>query len=471
MTRASKRSGCFGDRTGFCSTGSDESSEDYGEVLSENVTKSAIQDLNAKIRGVLDNAIEKQKGRRNINKRLAAVCQNLKGLAGQLDKHAQSRFKTEAEIAAVEHAATSRHPTHGGIETQIHMAVERIAEIDTVAGTFKGQVLITYRWPCPEGEDPPSKDEDDGDWQPLFQPKLRFRNYQEECISQQTTFRAEEIDGTKYVRGQLRVFLTFNEPLELQSFPTDCQTLSIVLECRQPLHVTVFKPFIENGKQLPPAKFIVDRSDLGDFELVKEMPYVQWMYIADNHHMKVSRIQLEVKMVRRANYYIYNVVSVTFLVISLAFAAFGLHPGDVPDRLDTLFNLFLTVVAFRIVLSSMLPAVSYTTRLDLYVLVSSLFLLVQIVQATVSPFLHFKKIEMSAITEEPEFFPGSQEQDLIDADMTKGFILMGTWCFWNVAFFFYSWWKSRAEYTQFVRESQKLQSDKDGLSHEAIDKC
>merc|ERR1719453_1027915 len=107
-----------------------------------------------------------------------------------------------------------------------------------------------------------------------------------------------------------------------------------------------------------PGRVLVDRCCLNDFKTVTEMPYTSNMYIAQLEDKQVASLEIVVKVVRKANFYILNVAVIMFFIISFVFCAWGLHPGDVNGRQNIDFNLILTVVAFKIFLGGMLPAVS-----------------------------------------------------------------------------------------------------------------
>jgi hypothetical protein len=390
-----------------------------------------------------------------------------------------SSFANKRISGAITQVESVRQESYGGPrEVEIYMVVERVVDVNTVDGTFKAQCLITYRWECPAGELGKvekilsNPGEDDGDFEPEFEPKLRFRNYQETTIETKF-YSVQRLDGKAYIEGQRRVFMVFNELLNLKQFPNDCQTLNIVLESEQSTNVVRWKHYYkrqrgEEPKKVQSGKVNIKRCDLGDFEVIEEMPYTHRMYIADHQEKMVSRIDVELKIKRTANYYLNNVALVTFILISLSFCVWGLSPEATSDRQNVFINLFLTVMAFKMVLQSLLPKVSYMTRLDRYLLGSSVFLVVMMTLQTFVPFTHFSKIEMSAITKAPDYFEAPRQEDAVRDDMTGGFLFVGFWSAWNIGFFLYCWCRSRSEYAQFLKQAQEEQSNYDNLSPEAV---
>ncbi|KAG2450757.1 hypothetical protein HYH02_004594 [Chlamydomonas schloesseri] len=84
-----------------------------------------------------------------------------------------------------------------------------------------------------------------------------------------------------------------------------------------------------------------------------------------------SNLQSSLHFSRAATYYAYNILLPLWLLTSLGFCAFSLNVSDsTGDRLSLLVTLLLTAAAYKIVVSSALPLVSYLTRLDWYVLVA-----------------------------------------------------------------------------------------------------
>ena len=87
---------------------------------------------------------------------------------------------------------------------------------------------------------------------------------------------------------------------------------------------------------------------------------------------------------RRPDYYIVNIVMPTGLIVLLTGAQFQIAAEDVADRLSVSVTLLLTAVAFKLVTSTMTPAVAYLTLLDRYVGVSSIIIFLAVGAAAVA---------------------------------------------------------------------------------------
>lgn len=73
---------------------------------------------------------------------------------------------TNFSYAGVEIPSTSR-------QVQTSLNVLRVFDASTVEQTFGVSLLITMVWELPEWENPPAVELDDGDWIPVWTPKVR----------------------------------------------------------------------------------------------------------------------------------------------------------------------------------------------------------------------------------------------------------------------------------------------------------
>ena len=70
---------------------------------------------------------------------------------------------------------------------------------------------------------------------------------------------------------------------------------------------------------------------------------------------KASTVTLRVS--RLPLYYLYNIVGVMLMLSVLGFTAFSLPRRDLSDRLNIVLTLLLTTVAFKFVVTDMIPKV------------------------------------------------------------------------------------------------------------------
>eukprot|EP00054_Salpingoeca_dolichothecata_P026878 m.194172 g.194172 ORF g.194172 m.194172 type:complete len:252 (+) comp25791_c0_seq3:377-1132(+) len=95
-------------------------------------------------------------------------------------------------------------------------------------------------------------------------------------------------------------------------------------------------------------------------------------------------IDITIKLRRRPTFYIYNVAIPMFFLTTMSACSWSIDREDIPSRLSVTLTLLLTAVAYKIVISSELPAVSYVTALDSYILTCTGFLALVVLQNTLS---------------------------------------------------------------------------------------
>lgn len=415
-------------------------------------------------------------GQIDLVETLSSVTTQLQDLVSIVRKEEAATKHLQEDIALIE-GESPHHSSHSGIHCFVVAKVERLFELNTIDQSFMVQVLTTMRWALPDTEDPPLAEEDDGDWIPEWTPKYRFKNVIEQISDDdpegngdgRARYSIVKFNDQKYIKMEQRLLMKMSEPLELSSFPVDCQDLHIIIESKLPVQQVVWNPPEKDGNVLPAGRLMKERCLLNDFRLVGECPFTQNMYTAKRADNQVSALTMTVKITRKCRYYILNVAIPMFLIVSFVFCAWALHPGAITGRQGIDFMLIMTVIFFKQFLGEMLPAVSYLTRLDVYVNGSFVFLSVITIVHSVIPYSQFTKLDMSALTFPPSEFPDNEEEDLIDRDTSCKFAFAVMWGAWNIGFAFWLWLAGRWEYQAFYRTAAAEQKRYDESNKEVID--
>lgn len=69
---------------------------------------------------------------------------------------------------------------------------------------------------------------------------------------------------------------------------------------------------------------------------------------------------------RHAAYYVWNILTIQFLIGVSTFSIFVIDPDEIADRLELLITLILASTAFKLVTTSMLPETPYITTIDVF---------------------------------------------------------------------------------------------------------
>jgi hypothetical protein len=337
--------------------------------------------------------------------------------------------KSHAQLAKTMTTKSSYGKKREAREVQIEMCIRRVFKLDTVSQSFGVQLLVVTTWPLTPQEilerPPPGEDEDDINWTPKWVPGYRIKSVLE-VQAHEVHFRVKESNGQIYAVQEAHHRVNIFERLELQSFPHDCQELTIELESTLPTGQVRWVPSEdENCIQLSK-----DRCYLDDFELLHEFPFTWCFELLKFQHKQVPGLKVILYVVRNANFYMINVAFVTFVLCSLVLTTWSMNPSDLEARLTLDFTLVLTVIAFKLILLGMLPRVSYMTQLDKYVMAGFLFLICATMSHAILPMFFFDKRDVSDLTFEPEHFPN--EDKLLDADIVSFYVFASYWVIFNV---------------------------------------
>jgi len=324
----------------------------------------------------------------------------------------------------------------------IKVQVARICDVNTKEQQFSTRLHVDLMWLMPPGESPPEEADDDGDWMPDWTPKLRVRGAKSEDKKEMYT--TETANGKVYVLGQLELMCVISSRFELHQFPNDCQDLIITIQSQSP---STQCKFISPMGGDPAVEVRDSGMFLDDFKTLPGYPFTYNLFQTSSQNRIFSAVEIKVKLVRRATYYIINVAFIMFLICTFVLCAWAVHPGAIGDRWGVDFALLLTAVAFKLILSDMLPRLSYLTTLDIYVLAGFIFLAAATFSHTLLPVLFHSKLNYSALTLPPVSV--EDEELVIDADLISFYVFAFGWLAWNLAYGFYFHWSRSKELRDF----------------------
>jgi hypothetical protein len=343
-------------------------------------------------------------------------------------------------------------------DVQIGIIVRRLFNVDTVEQVFGTQFTVIMMWDCPEGEEP--DEDDDGDWVPKWTPKYMVRKVMEE-IRKNEQFSCVVVDGRRVVKMEAEWVVNLQERLELHAFPVDCQELSIEIASVMPTSSYRFLPLVSSGSKSSGGgksqlvRLLTSGCEMNDFELLTSRPFTFDLFMAKMLLKTVSQLTVKIQVQRKSSYYMINVALVMFLICSFSFCAWSCHPADMGSRHGVDFNLILTAVAFKLVLTSMLPPVSYVTLLDMYVMSCFGFLACVTVSHTLLPLQYYDLSDNSPLKDPG--MPHENEGILVEADEVSFWIAGSAWVAFNFFSLLYFLYRRHKEHKHMVSNAEKEQ--------------
>jgi len=103
-----------------------------------------------------------------------------------------------------------------------------------------------------------------------------------------------------------------------------------------------------------------------------------------------SHVVFEIKVVRNSEYYTFRIFVPLALMVAVSWAVLWIPPDDLNSQLLIAVTTVLTLVAFSVALSNILPPVAYLTFYDAFFLVCFFFILLTVAEALVVHTSHRK---------------------------------------------------------------------------------
>ena len=248
----------------------------------------------------------------------------------------------------------------------------QVSAIDQISQTFRARVLIILKFV--KGALDKDLIRDDAtfpvdEWgRPTFRPSalwylsnLDFLNGRDiKTLESKVTVAGDDLQLIKRVEGQ------FFERFELQSFPFDCQDLSITLVS----HCALQGPVPCQIGMSDDAQLRVDLATFafGDEWHLSSKITPECQSFGPTPTRRFPAVHLRAMVVRRPGFIMLNVYFPTMIIALLSLVTYVLDDTLVAAKLDLSMAILLTAVAFKFATAAYLPQISYPTIIDKYVM-------------------------------------------------------------------------------------------------------
>jgi hypothetical protein len=249
-----------------------------------------------------------------------------------------------------------------------------VKEINSAKQSFDANVYIQCRWQdlrlVHNGETSVSRPINEV-WYPRFQ-----------IVNQQKVWRtfpeAVDIAPDGEVVYRQRMWGTFSQPLDLRKFPFDQHVFSIQL-------VTAgYKPDeIELVPGSEPASGIAGHLSVADWSILdwkgEPKPYKPIPGVID-----VAGFTFSFKAKRKIGYFIFKVIIPLVFIVAMSWVVFWIDPKESSPQISVAVTTMLTLIAYRFAVGTFLPKISYLTRLDLFILISTVIVFAGLVEVVIT---------------------------------------------------------------------------------------
>ena len=252
--------------------------------------------------------------------------------------------------------------------------IQHLSKVDCAEGSFEANIRVVFFWEDTSCIGKTKITEEDIDWFPKFSLKNAA------CERSDAKF--------SYSEGQIKMTVlfsgTFFELFEAAAFPLDSQRLNIKIKLHDNLDVRA------PANKIPR---IAKTVRLPDWSIKIHSPYSPAMvqvgtsYAAESNTSKVYQVILiTLNVARNTEHFLWNGVLFNSATVSTAVAAYFYRPQEdvmvfLVPRIEIVIAILFTQMALKFTFAGMLPPVSYLTAWDKYILMSTGFLMVIVMEA------------------------------------------------------------------------------------------
>src|SRR6266542_1324735 len=243
----------------------------------------------------------------------------------------------------------------GPTQISVGIWVADISNIDSAQQNFTAELAVVLRW-----KDPRLAHTGKGivryPLEQIWHPRVGIVN-ETNSVSRKMPDSVEvDPDGT--VTSRQRYAGAFTQPLRLQSFPFDRQTFRVQLVAvRYQSNEVMFLP-----------DWTIEKWEL------KPIVYA----LAPRH--QYSGYAFEFTASRNVQHYILKVILPLVLIVIMSWAVFWIDPINASAQVSIAMTSMLTLIAYRFAIDSQLPLLPYMTRLDVFILASTLLVFFSLIE-------------------------------------------------------------------------------------------
>lgn len=248
----------------------------------------------------------------------------------------------------------------GPTEVEIVLYILDLDRVDTQQQAIEANLFLAARW-----HDPRLAHGEEG---VQVRPLVSVWNPGLQILSQQRAWKTFPENVTIEADGQVsyvqRLWGSFSQPLDLRDFPLDEQTFK--------LHLTA-QGGEANVKLVPgddPPSGIADTLSVTDWDVTGVSVQNEPISFVEGYR-PTAGLSMTVSLKRRVGFFVAKVIAPLLLIVAMSWLVFWINPKELGVQINVAITTMLTLIAYRFAVGSSLPAVSYLTRLDYFILGST----------------------------------------------------------------------------------------------------
>ncbi len=268
---------------------------------------------------------------------------------------------------------TSR-PDPEGTPTQVTVSIN-VLDIDAISGakqTFSSNFAVAAIWK--DSRLAGGSSTRTVSLTNIWHPSIQIVNQQRVLTTFKDVARISP-DGT--VKWVQRYWGQLANPLNLRDFPFDHHTFAIRLVAAVGSSDAVELSFSEEDGL---KSGLAETLSLPDWDITSSKVFSGPLALIKGAK-PLPGATFEFEATRHIGYYVIKVLLPLLMIVMMSWIVFWIHPSESGSQISVSITSMLTLIAYRFALGSMLPAVSYLTRMDGFILFSTILVFVALMQA------------------------------------------------------------------------------------------
>lgn len=266
------------------------------------------------------------------------------------------------------------NPSAGPTQVEAAAFVIDVDAIDSVNQSFNASIFIECRWIDPRlahGE-PGGRTHALSE---IWHPRLQLVNRQ---LVWPTFPDLATVSPEGRVTLKQRLWGAFSQPLRLHDYPFDRQTLRIHLVA------ALYSPdevvFVDHPDR---------RSGMGEELSLADWKVADWraapeVYLPASDQEPMAGFVLEFEVRRAVGHYLAKVVSPLVMIVAMSWVIFWIDPQMAGTQIGVSTTSMLTLIAYRFSVGESLPRIPYLTRIDVFILGSTMIVFAGLVVVVVT---------------------------------------------------------------------------------------
>lgn len=262
----------------------------------------------------------------------------------------------------------------GPVQVSFFMAVLDVDSIDSADMSFEANVYFEARWQdsrlAHEG-----KGEKAYDLTAVWHPRLQLANRKRVFP---TLPEIVEVSPEGQVVYRQRVWGSFSQAMNLEDFPLDRHEFNIHVMAAgySPEEVVI----VQNPDM--PSGF-AEKLSLPDWDVL-DWSAEPALYMIRKEGAKSPGFLLTFNAERHVGYFVAKVIVPLMLIVAMSWVVFWIDPQEAAAQINVAVTAMLTLIAYRFAVGIFVPKISYLTRLDFFILSSTVLVFASLIEVVVT---------------------------------------------------------------------------------------